>query len=101
MLKYTGVELGLITDLDMHQMVEKSMRGDISNISHRYATGITLVWMRIMRTKNLGRSHSLSSWAMSQMLPFRGFKFVSNEIDILNVADQLGYILEVDLEYPK
>ena len=27
MLKYTGVELDLITDPDMHQMVEKSMRG--------------------------------------------------------------------------
>ena len=38
MLKYTGVELELITDPDMHQMVEKSMRGDISNICHRYAT---------------------------------------------------------------
>ena len=37
MLKYTGVELELITDLDMHQMVEKSMRG-ISNIYHQYAT---------------------------------------------------------------
>ena len=38
MLKYTGLELELITDPDMHQMVEKSMRGNISNISHRYAT---------------------------------------------------------------
>ena len=26
---------------------------------------------------------------------------MTNEIDILNVPDQLGYILEVDLEYPK
>ena len=39
---------------------------------------------------------------MSQMLPLRGFKWVSNEIDILNVLGYiLGYILEVDLEYPK
>ena len=38
MLKYTGVELELITDPDMHLMVEKSMRGDISNICHRHAT---------------------------------------------------------------
>ena len=37
-LKFTGVELELITDPDMHQMVGKSMRGGISNISHRYAT---------------------------------------------------------------
>ena len=40
---------------------------------------------------------------MSQMLPLRGFKWVPNEIDILNVPgdSKLGYILEVDLEYPK
>ena len=38
MIRYTGVELELITDPDTHQMVEKSMRGVISNICHRYAT---------------------------------------------------------------
>ena len=40
---------------------------------------------------------------MSQMLPLKGFKWVSNEIDILNVPgySKFGYILEVDLEYPK
>ena len=38
MLKYTGVELDLITDTDMHQMEERDMRGVISNISHWYAT---------------------------------------------------------------
>ncbi len=38
MLKYTDVELELITDTDMYQMVEKGMRGGISNITHRYAT---------------------------------------------------------------
>ena len=32
MLKYTGVDLEMIIDPDMHQMVEKSMRGDISNV---------------------------------------------------------------------
>ena len=35
------------------------------------------------------------------MLPLRGFKWVSYEIDILNVPGQLVYILEVDLEHPK
>ena len=38
MLKCTDVELDLITDADKYQMVEKGMRGGISNISHRYAT---------------------------------------------------------------
>ena len=35
------------------------------------------------------------------MLPLRGFKWEPSEIDILNVPDQLGYILEVNLEYAK
>ena len=38
MLKYTDVELVLITDPDMHQKVEKSTRGSISNIYHRHTT---------------------------------------------------------------
>ena len=38
MLKYEGVELELITNPDMHLVVEKSMRGCISNICYRYAT---------------------------------------------------------------
>ena len=38
MLKYTGVELELIIDPDMHLMVEKSMRRSISNICHRHVT---------------------------------------------------------------
>ena len=38
LLKYTGIELEMITDPDMHQMVGKSMRGDISNICHQHAT---------------------------------------------------------------
>ena len=37
------------------------------------------------------------------MLSLKGFKWTSSEIDILNVPEvsELGYILEVDLEYPK
>ena len=55
------------------------------------------------RTLTYQDANSLYSWAMSQVLPLRGFKLVPNEIDILNVPEdsKLGYILEVDLEYPK
>ena len=39
---------------------------------------------------------------MSQMLPLKGVKWTSSEIDILNIPeDRSGYILEVDLEYSK
>ena len=50
-------------------------------------------------------ANSLYSWAISQMLPLGGFKLAPapDGIDILNVPEdsKLGYIPEVNLEYPK
>ena len=37
MLKMTGINLELITDIDMYQMVEKGLRGGISYIANRYS----------------------------------------------------------------
>ena len=37
LLKYTNVNLELITDPDMHFMIEKGIRAGIARVSHRYA----------------------------------------------------------------
>ena len=37
MLKMTGIELELISDIDMHLFSEKGMRGGISYIAKRYS----------------------------------------------------------------
>ena len=37
MLKLTKVKLDLLTDYDMHMMIESGIRGGISMIAHRYA----------------------------------------------------------------
>ena len=37
LLKKTGVELELLTDMDMHLMIERGRRGGISMVSRRYA----------------------------------------------------------------
>ena len=36
MLKMTGIELELISDIDMHLFIEKGMRGGISYIAKRF-----------------------------------------------------------------
>ena len=49
-------------------------------------------------------ANALYSWAMSQLLPMKNFKWISpNQVDILNVPidSRIGYILEVDLDYPE
>ena len=107
MLKYTEVELDLITDIDMYQMVEKGMRGGVSQISHRYAesnypTMKTFDQNKPTKVLTYQDANSLYSWAMSQPLPTKNFKWI-DPIDVLSVPDdfRFGYILEVDLEYPK
>ena len=50
--------------------------------------------------------NNLYGWAMSQKLPVNGFKWVSNEINEefiknYNENSDKGYILEVDIKYPR
>ena len=49
-------------------------------------------------------ANNLYGWAMSQLLPSGGFRWVSiepNEIDKLMRCTDKGYLLEVDVKYPK
>ena len=70
MLNYTGVELELITDTDMHLMVEKCTSGGISNICCRHDTSShpsmdTYNENEEPRTLTYQEANSLYSWAMS------------------------------------
>ena len=47
--------------------------------------------------------NNLYGWAMSEYLPYEGFKWLTNvdEFDVMSISENLiGYLLEVDLEYP-
>ena len=109
-LKTTKQELQLLVDYDMLMMFERGIRGGITHISKRYAEANN----KYMKTYDPQKTstyiqyldaNNLYGWAMSQPLPTHGFKWVENiSIEkVLDILEQggLGYIFDVDLEYPK
>uniref|UniRef100_A0A1B6JA38 DNA-directed DNA polymerase n=3 Tax=Homalodisca liturata TaxID=320908 RepID=A0A1B6JA38_9HEMI len=108
MLKITKVELSLLTDIDMVLMVEKGIRGGISQCSHRYAKANNPYMKDYDKSKPNNYlmyldANNLYGWAMSVKLPYANFQWSSTDIDVMKVSDDspTGYILEVDLEYPE
>ena len=115
-LKKTNIELELLTYYDMLLMVEKGIRGRICYSIQRYAK----VNNEYMKSYNNNEeslyiqyldANNLYGWAMSNKLPTNGFKWLdtletSNKINEefikrYNENDNKGYILEVDVKYPK
>ena len=100
-LKKIEVKLELLTDYDMILMIEKGIRGGISQATHRYVKANNK-YMKIYN-KNIESSYieyldanNLHGWAMSQKLPTNGFKWVKdlsqfNE-DLIKKYDENGDI---------
>jgi hypothetical protein len=107
-LKFTGVELENISDLDMFMAFEKLKRGGISVISKRYAKANNQYlpdYNPSMEKVFLEQPdcNNLYGKAMCAMLPTRGFKWIPPEefdLDSYDASGNKGYVLEVDLEYP-
>ena len=94
-------------------MIEEGIRGGMCQSVHTYAKANN----KYMKNydKNIDSSYliyldgnNLYGWAMSQKLPINGFKWVTdvswfNErfIKKYNENSDIGYFLEVDVEYPK
>lgn len=109
MLKISAVELELLTDIDMLLMIEGGVRGGLSNCVHRHAKADN----KFLNNKNNNcflayfDVNNLYGYAMSNYLPQSHFKFLTeNEMNDLKIADiksdsSVGYIFEVDLEYPR
>ena len=111
MLKFTGIELQVITDIEAELFISSNIRGGISSIMHRLADGNN----PYMETYDPDLPHNyimnfdctnLYGFSMCEFLPYKNFNFLSDEdiatLDYLNVPidSPTGYILEVDLDYP-
>ncbi|XP_044588766.1 uncharacterized protein LOC123267945 [Cotesia glomerata] len=109
MLKYTGVELELLTDPEILLFVEKAIRGGVSMCANRYAAANNR-YMGEYFDPSKEESYimyydvnNLYGAAMSQPLPKGSFEWVENITDVnsfFNDDERIGYILEVDLQYP-
>jgi hypothetical protein len=106
LLKKTGAELDLLTDYDMFLFIKKGLRGGISMVSQRYAKANNLHIEGYIPEKPTTHlmyydANNPYGWGMSQPLARGGFEWF--EEDIFHHPDdaEKGYILEVDLEYPK
>jgi len=110
LLKKTGVELELLTDLDMHLFIERGMRGGISMVGKRYAKAnnpLVEGYNPAEPTTYISYldANNLYGWAMSLPLPESGFDWkraMPTGEQIMKKRDvRKGWILEVDLEYPE
>jgi hypothetical protein len=110
MLKYTKVELELLQDYDMILFFEKGLRGGLCQVSHRFAEANNR-YMSDYDPQSESSfimyldANNLYGHAMSRPLPYSGFKWIENpeEIVISELVEDsdIGYVFEVDVEYPK
>lgn len=112
MLKYTKVELELLTDIDMLLFFERGVRGGFVSLINRHAKANN----EYMREYDPDKPSSylmyfdvnnLYGYAMSQKLPQKDFRWLDEtSIHNFNVQEAVqdcerGYVLEVDLSYPR
>ncbi|XP_033228826.1 uncharacterized protein LOC117180437 [Belonocnema kinseyi] len=112
MLKYTGIKLLLLTDVEMLLLIQKAIRGGVSQCFNRFAKANNRFmeedcnpydpesYIFYLDIKNqYGK-------AISEFLPYQDFEWFENFENVpsfFNAPDDSpeGYILEVDLEYPE
>ena len=100
----------------MYLFIKKGLRGRISYICKRYSKANNKYMKNYdparpskyivhLHANNLWVMSGKSSWEMSGYLPYGGFKWLKNVVnfDVNSISEKspIGYILEVDLEYPE
>ena len=109
-LKHTGIRLELLTNPDMLLIFERGIRGGITQVVGKYAAannpymGDKFNPNEDITYRQYLDMNNLYGWAMSQPLPTGEFKWTDvnpNEISKLSTRTDKGYVLEVDISYPK
>ena len=109
MLKYTGVKLEILKDIDMLQFVETGIRGGITQCVKRHAIANNSLVDEYDRLKPTNHIiyldvNNLYGYAMKQPLPEGDFSWVEDveNFDYRNLPlyGNYGWIFDVDIEYP-
>ena len=110
MLKMTNIKLEKLLDIDKYLFIEKGLRGGISYIAKRYAKANNKYTENYDPKKSSMfitylDMNNLHGWAMSEYLPYGGFKWIKNvdkfDVNLMSKKSDIGYFLEVGLEYPE
>ena len=114
-LKFTKVEIELLTNFDMILMKEEGIRGGITQAIRKYASANNK-YMKNYDSRKLSSflmyldANNLYGWAMPIKLPLNNFQWIDNPDEIFTTKTILDYnektndkeyLLEVDIEYPK
>ena len=109
-LKKTRIRLELLLDPDMLLMFKREIRGGITQSVNRWSKannpymGSNFTPDKPTRYLQYLDANNLYGWAMSQPFTTGGFKWVEDKPDKtgkLAKRKSKGYILEVDVRYPK
>ncbi|KAB0790736.1 hypothetical protein PPYR_15666 [Photinus pyralis] len=112
MLKKTGVELELLTDIDMLNFFKGGVRGGVSTCTKRRAIANNKFLANYDPSKPSSYivyldACNLYGHSMRQYLPQRDFVWLTPQeiksFEVSKILDEsdTGYVLEVDLEYPE
>ena len=110
-LHKTGISLEQIHNKDMYELIENGLRGGMTQCSYKQVVANNK-YMNEEHDKTQPSNYisyldanNLYGLAMCKKLPYKNFKWHYTKIDEKKVMkyndDDIGFILEVDLEYPK